>query len=79
METFRDVKTGQITVRGKDFTVVIQEDGRVTSTGKVQIIEPPQPVEQFFERAGVYGNPANQEVDEPPPRSQPAVRKRGSR
>ncbi len=63
METFRDVKTGQITV----------------STGKVQIIEPPQPVEQFFERAGVYGNPANQEVDEPPPRSQPAVRKRGSR
>jgi len=67
METTRNNATGAITVKGKDFVIIITENGTVTCSGKATIIEPPPPP------------PGPKHADEPSPRSQPAIRKRGAR
>ncbi len=71
LETTRNNRDGSITVKSADFSIVIREDGRVTTSGHVTIEEP---VERFVADAGVYANP-----DAASPRSQPSAKKRGSK
>jgi len=70
LESYRNNKTGCITVHGPGFTLVVETDGHVKAIGNV-IIEPP--AAPF---PGVYEPPSNPDLASP--RSKPS-RKRGSR
>ncbi len=64
METTRNLKTGEITVKASGFTAVVCEAG-------VTILIDGSTVHEW--------KPGQTHADEPSPRSRPAVRKRGAR
>jgi len=68
LETYRNNRTGSITVHGPGFTLVVETDGHVKTIGSVQIEPPAVPFPGVYE-----ANP-----DLASPRSKPS-RKRGSR
>jgi hypothetical protein len=73
IETTRNNKDGSVTVKGKDFVVVVYESGQLRVSGAATV----EHVVEQFEAANVYTPPAN--PDEPSPRSKPTARKRGAR
>jgi hypothetical protein len=63
LESFRNVQTGATTVRGTEFSVEDQADGKVKLTGAVTLEEP-------------VGVPAIADLDARSPRSQPFRKRR---
>lgn len=41
LESFRDLKSGALRVKGENFEVLIEVDGRVSTSGEVRINEQP--------------------------------------